>query len=57
MTNKERVKTGTFREFQEFTLAVARGDRKVDPNEPKIWMERREGDTALSCPPLSGLCG
>ena len=41
---KERVKTGTFRQFQDFTLAVARGERKVDPNEPKIWMETLEGD-------------
>jgi predicted transcriptional regulator len=44
MTEKT-VKTGTFREFQAFTLAVARGERKVDPNEPKIWMETREGET------------
>ena len=41
---KERVKTGTFKEFQDFTLAVARGERKVDPNEPKVWMESREGN-------------
>ena len=45
MTNKkERVKTGTFNAFKEFTLAVARGERKVDPNEPKIWIESREDD-------------
>ena len=37
-------KTGTFQEFKEYTLAVARGDRKVDPSEPKIWCERVEGD-------------
>ena len=42
---KERVKTGTFKQFQDFTLAVARGERKVDPNEPKVWMESREDDT------------
>ena len=42
---KKRIKTGTFKEFQDFTLAVARGERKVDPNEPKIWMETRAGDT------------
>jgi predicted transcriptional regulator len=41
----ERFKTGTFREFKDFTLAVARGERQVDPNEPKIWIERRPGDT------------
>jgi len=32
-------KTGSFREFKEFTLAVVRGERKVDPSEPKIWIE------------------
>ncbi len=32
-------KTGSFREFKEFTLAVVRGERKVDPAEPKIWVE------------------
>jgi predicted transcriptional regulator len=41
---KERVKTGTFKEFQDFTLAAARGERQVDPNEPKVWMETRGGD-------------
>jgi len=45
MTNqKERVKTGTFEAFKDFTLAVTRGERKVDPNEPKIWIESRESD-------------
>ena len=32
-------KTGSFREFKEFTLAVVKGQRKIDPTEPKIWME------------------
>jgi len=32
-------KTGSFREFREFTLAVVRGQRKIDPTEPKIWVE------------------
>ena len=32
-------KTGSFREFKEFTLAVVRSQRKVDPTEPKIWVE------------------
>jgi predicted transcriptional regulator len=32
-------KTGSFREFKEFTLAVVRGRRKIDPTEPKIWVE------------------
>ena len=40
----EKVKTGTFKEFKDFTLAVARGERKVDPNEPKIWIETRGGN-------------
>jgi hypothetical protein len=32
-------KTGSFQEFKEFTLGVVRGKRKIDPNEPKIWVE------------------
>ena len=40
----ERTKTGTRQEFWDFTSAVARGERTVDPNEPKIWIERRDGD-------------
>ncbi len=32
-------KRGSFPEFKEFTLAVVRGERKVDPTEPKIWVE------------------
>jgi predicted transcriptional regulator len=39
-------RTGTFQEFKEYTLAVARGDRQVDPSEPKIWCERVEGGEA-----------
>ena len=27
-----------------FTLAVANGEQTVDPSEPKIWIESREGD-------------
>lgn len=33
-------KSGTFEEFKDYTLAVARGERTVDPQEPKIWVER-----------------
>jgi predicted transcriptional regulator len=35
-------RTGTFREFKEYTLAVAPGERKVDPSEPRIWCEPAE---------------
>jgi predicted transcriptional regulator len=41
-TTPERARTGTFKEFQAFTLAVARGEQTVDPSEPKIWIESRE---------------
>ena len=34
---KKRV--GSWSEFKAFTRAVARGERKVDPSEPKIWCE------------------
>jgi predicted transcriptional regulator len=37
MTMKHR--TGTFEEFKDYTVAVARGERRVDPREPKIWCE------------------
>jgi predicted transcriptional regulator len=37
-------KIGTFREFKGYTLAVARGERKVDPSEPRIWCEPAELD-------------
>jgi len=38
---KQTRKSGTFKRgsFREFTLAVVRGERKVDPTEPKIWVE------------------
>jgi len=32
-------RTGSFQEFKDFTLAVARGERKAGPSEPKIWVE------------------
>jgi hypothetical protein len=52
----ERFKIGTFREFKDFTLAVARGERQVDPNEPKIWLEVPIGDTgSASRPPAAGV--
>ncbi len=36
--------SGTFDEFKRFTIDVARGTRKVDPAEPKIWVERVDAD-------------
>jgi hypothetical protein len=30
-------KSGTFQEFKDYTLAVARGQRVVDPSDPRIW--------------------
>jgi predicted transcriptional regulator len=36
---KRKHKVGTFAEFKEFTTAVASGERRVDPKEPKIWYE------------------
>jgi hypothetical protein len=36
-------KAGTFQEFKGYTLAVARGERAVDPSEPKVWCEPTEG--------------
>jgi predicted transcriptional regulator len=35
-------KEATFEKFKEFTREVVRGERTVDPNEPKIWFERVE---------------
>jgi hypothetical protein len=32
---KQRI--GTFQDFKNYTLAVARGERRVDPSEPKAW--------------------
>lgn len=40
---KRKHKLGTFAEFKEFTLAVAKGERTVDPKEPKIWYESADG--------------
>ena len=35
-----KTKPGTFNEFKHYTLAVVRGERPIDPSEPKIWVER-----------------
>jgi predicted transcriptional regulator len=40
-TKTEATKTGTFENFKALTMAVARGEHTVDPNEPRIWMEAR----------------
>jgi predicted transcriptional regulator len=32
-------RTGTFQEFKDYTVAVARGERRVDTREPKMWCE------------------
>jgi hypothetical protein len=36
-------RSATFEEFKDYTLAVARGERMVDPSEPKVWCEEIEG--------------
>ena len=36
-----RTKTGTFQQFKEHTLGIARGERQHDPDEPRIWVEQR----------------
>jgi predicted transcriptional regulator len=36
-------RTASFAEFKKFTREVARGKRKVDPREPKVWCEPSEG--------------
>jgi hypothetical protein len=41
-----KCKIGTFREFKEFTLAVVRGERTIDPDEPKVWVEPAPDETA-----------
>ncbi len=44
-------RTGTFEEFKDYTLAVARGERSVDPDEPKSWHELIEvAESAKSAP-------
>lgn len=40
------TKTGTFEDFKEFTLAIARGERRVGPGEPKVWVEDAGDGTA-----------
>jgi predicted transcriptional regulator len=42
-TTSTKVRAGSFKAFQAFTLAVARGEKTIGPSEPKIWIESREG--------------
>lgn len=35
-----RKKMASFEEFKAFTGAVARGEREVEPSEPRMWCER-----------------
>jgi predicted transcriptional regulator len=44
MTRKHRQ--GTFQEFKKFILDVVKGKRRVDPNEPKIWVESTDPGNA-----------
>jgi predicted transcriptional regulator len=37
-------KMGSFQEFKEFTLGVLRGERKVDPKEPRVWVESADAN-------------
>lgn len=39
----EQTRSGSFEQFKDFTLAVARGERPVVAGEPKIWMETGDG--------------
>lgn len=41
-------KVGSFTAFKNFTLAVARGKRSIDPSEPKVWYERVAGAKGTS---------
>jgi predicted transcriptional regulator len=46
MTRKYRQ--GTYQEFKKFTFDVVKGKRRVDPNEPKIWVESTDpADTGV----------
>jgi hypothetical protein len=38
---KAKTRTGRYEAFKDYTLAVARGERRVGPRTPKIWIERR----------------
>jgi hypothetical protein len=39
MRNDMTQKNGTFQDFKEHTLVIARGERSRKPGDPKIWSE------------------
>lgn len=41
-----KQRTGTFQEFKDYTIAVARGERRVEPRAPKIWCEPIDAEAA-----------
>jgi predicted transcriptional regulator len=45
MTRK--YKQATYQEFKKFTLDVVKGKRRVDPIEPKIWVESTDADAGI----------
>jgi hypothetical protein len=45
----EKVRIGTLQQFKDYTLSVARGERMVDPDEPKIWIEHRNARDGGPC--------
>lgn len=44
-TPPPNAKTGSFQEFKEFTRGVLRGARKIDPTEPRIWVQSAHPST------------
>ena len=38
-----RTRNGTFQQFKEHTLAIARGERLADPQESRRWVEQPLG--------------
>lgn len=44
---KRKYKKGTYQDFKEFTLDVVKGKRKVNPNEPKIWVESADANAGV----------
>lgn len=44
---RRKYKKGTYQDFKEFTLDVVKGKRKVNPNEPKIWVESTDTNAGV----------